>query len=903
MVVADSIASPTFTDDSVTNGASYRYVVSALSDASESADSADVTAVLEAKSLPEGWKSTDIGGVGRPGRASHNRSARSFTVSGSGNDLWGPADGLHFVYRRWSGDGSLVVHVASFEETHEWARCGAMVRQSLEPGSAMAMIAMTPGRGCNFLFRRESDGPCEMVGGAQQAWLKIVRSGSTIAGWTSQDGRRWKSQGKVEIPMSGPIYLGLGVCSHNQGRLNTVVFDHVEAKAENKIVSQRRAETARDSLPTNGPTVSPRRIAAVDRSYMDLTVSPCKDFYAYANGTFEKVPIPGEYSAYGVNQEIDERNFAILKTVLESSARSGGPKGSVVQRVGDFYASGMDEAAIDGAGLQPLAPWLKRIQDIADRKDVVAVLAHLQALGLNVGFGLDVQIDDKDTTAMIAGFNQGGLGLPERDYYFRNGKNGEEIRAAYVAHIARILELAGDAPEAAKGAARSIMAFETKLAKASRTLVELRDPEKNYNKFRRVALDKLAPGLDWNGYFATIAFPRNEAKVLVRQPEFLTAFDKLLKSEPPAVWRDYLRWHLLSECANYLGKPFVEERFAFVGKKLSGATELRPRWKRVLAAEDVAIGEDLGQLYVARAFTPAAKVRARTMVELHKEALRGRILAATWMSQATKAQAYKKLDTMRSKIGYPDRWRDYGRLDIARRSYVLNVLAANAFEFRRQLDKLGKPVDRDEWHMTPQTNNAYYDPTLNEVCFPAGILQPPFFDEKADEASNYGAIGSTIGHELTHGFDDEGRQYDWQGNLKNWWTDDDAKAFEARAQRVARQYDAYEVLPGLHINGQQTLGENIADIGGLRVSYAAFKLATRDKKPEPLDGFTPDQRFFIAFGQSWRTNERPELVRLHVASDVHSPVRWRVLGSVANFPEFLQAFGCPTPAENRPSIW
>ncbi len=472
-----------------------------------------------------------------------------------------------------------------------------------------------------------------------------------------------------------------------------------------------------------------------------------------------------------------------------------------------------------------------------------------------------------------------------------------------MSHIARMLELAGDAPPSAKAAAAVIMAFETKLAKASRTLVDLRDPEKNYHKFERSALPKLAPGLDWDRYLATLAFPRNETKLLVRQPEFFTAFGGLLTSEPLPVWRNYLRWHLVSENANYLSKPFVEERFSFVGKKLSGTTELRPRWKRVLAAADSAIGEDLGQLYVQRAFSPAAKTRALTMVNFVKEAMRGRIRDAAWMSPTTKAEAYKKLDTLRTKVGYPDKWRDYGKLDIARRPYVLNVLAAGAFEFQRELAKLGKPVDRDEWEMTPQTNNAYYEPTLNEICFPAGILQPPFFDEKADDATNYGSIGATIGHELTHGFDDQGRQYDAAGNLKNWWTEADAKAFEARAECVARQYDAFEVLPGLHINGHQTLGENIADVGGLRICYAAYKLATKGKKPAPADGFTPDQRFFIAFAQSWRTNERPEAVRLHVASDVHSPVRWRVLGSVANFPEFRQAFGCKKPAESWPPIW
>lgn len=667
-----------------------------------------------------------------------------------------------------------------------------------------------------------------------------------------------------------------------------------EIQLENKAAHGQRA---------GKPTIAAKPITGVDRSHMDPTVSPCKDFYAYANGAFEKVPIPGEYAAYGVNQEIDDRNFAILKEILDNSARAGGPKGSVLQRVGDFYASGMDEAAIDREGLRPLTPWLSRIQAITSPKELVAAIARLQTQGLNVGFHLEVQIDDKDTTTMIAGFSQGGLGLPERDYYFREGKNAEDIRTAYVAHIARMLELAGDTPLSARAAADSIMAFETKLAKASRTLVELRDPEKNYNKFERAALVKLAPGLDWNGYLAAIAFPRNETKVLVRQPEFLTSFGGLLASEPLAVWRNYLRWHLVSETANYLSKPFVEERFSFYGKKLSGATELRPRWKRVLAAEDVAIGEDLGRLYVQKAFSPAAKARAQTIVNFHKEAMRQRIRAADWMSQATKAQAYKKLDTMRSKVGYPDKWRDYGTLDLARRSYVLNVLAASAFEFQRELSKLGKPVDRDEWNMTPQTNNAYYEPTLNEMCFPAGILQPPFFDEKADDATNYGAIGATIGHELTHGFDDQGRQYDSEGNLKNWWTDNDAKGFQSRADRVARQYDSFEVLPGLHINGQQTLGENIADVGGLRVTYTAFKLATKGKSAPSVDGFTPDQRFFIAFAQSWRTNERPEAVRLHVGSDVHSPVRWRVLGPVANFPEFRRAFGCPNAAENWPPIW
>ena len=445
--------------------------------------------------------------------------------------------------------------------------------------------------------------------------------------------------------------------------------------------------------------------------------------------------------------------------------------------------------------------------------------------------------------------------------------------------------------------------LETKLAKASRTLVERRDPEKNYNKFERTALAKQAPAFAWAGFFRHINFPETEKTVLVGQPEFFTALGELFRSESPAVWRDYLRWQVLRQSSDYLSRAFVDEHFAFYGKKLSGTTELKPRWKRVLAAADNAIGEDLGQLYVRTTFGPEAKARALEMIRFHLQAMHNRIEAATWMSAATKAQAYRKLETMHSKIGYPDHWRDYSALTVSRASYLGNVIAASAFDFNRRLAKLGKPVDRTEWFMTPQTNNAYYDPTLNEMCFPAGILQPPFFDANADDASNYGALASTIGHELTHGFDDEGRQYDADGNLKNWWTEEDARGFKERAELVAKQYDAYEPLPGLHIDGHQTLGENIADVGGLRVAYEAFRLATANKRLQPIDGLTPDQRFFIAFAQGWRTNQRPEKVRLQVASDVHSPVKWRVLGPVANFPEFYAAFNCPQPKETWPPIW
>jgi predicted metalloendopeptidase len=645
-------------------------------------------------------------------------------------------------------------------------------------------------------------------------------------------------------------------------------------------------------------------ILGVDATYLAPATSPCKDFYTYANGAFDAVAIPGEYGSYGVNQEIDERNQAILKHILESAAGANSPKGSATQRVGDFYGSGMDEALIEKAGLTPLAPIFKAIAAVKTPSDLMAEFGRLHATGIGAGFRFWVGVDDKDSSAIIAGFNQGGLGLPERDYYLRPGKESEAIRQAYLAHVERSLMLAGGTAEVAKAEARNILALETKLAQASRTLVDLRNPQANYHKIARKDLAALAP-LDWEVYFQAIAMPASEAQVLVGQPDFFAALGALLKSEPVETWRTYLRWHVLSSAAPFLGSAFVKESFSFYGKTLSGATELQPRWKRVLEAADHALGEDIGQLYVKAAFSPAAKARALEMIHFHKEAMRARILAADWMGEATKAQALKKLDTMRSKVGYPDRWRDYSNLQVSHQPYALNRQAAGAFEFRRSMAKLGRPVDRDEWHMSPQTNNAYYDPGMNEMCFPAGILQPPFFDEKADDASNYGALASTIGHELTHGFDDQGRQYDWQGNLKDWWTAEDAQRFEVRADHIVKQYDAFEVLPGLHINGKQTLGENIADIGGLRVSYEAFKLATQGKELKPVDGFTPDQRFFLAFAQGWRTNQRPESLRFGVTSDVHSPVRWRVLGPVADFPEFKQAFGCePTPKSQLPTaIW
>jgi predicted metalloendopeptidase len=644
-------------------------------------------------------------------------------------------------------------------------------------------------------------------------------------------------------------------------------------------------------------------IPAADKSYMDLSASPCRDFYAYSNGAYDKVPIPAENSLYGVNQEIDERNYAILKDILETSAMEGAPKGTISQRVGDLFASGMDEAAIESAGLKPLQPLLDAVDKVRAPGDLPRVLGLLQSEQVQPAFEIGIRQDDKDSESMITVLWQGGLGLPERDYYLRPGKEDEALRVAYVVHVGRMLALSGLAPQASKDAAKAIMAFETKLAMSSRSLVEVQDPNIYYHKLSRADLSKLAPHTGWEAFFGAIELPESEKFVMVGQPEFLTALDGLVASEPIETWRLYLRWHVLKAHANFLSRAFEEEAFDFYGRKLAGKTEMRPRWKRVMSVVDSEIGEDLGKLYVNRAFSAAAKARVKEMVRYHIEAMRGLIRAAAWMSDGTKAQAYRKLDSIKSKIGYPDHWRDYSSLEIVRGSYMANDLAANRFEFRRQLAKLGKAVDHDEWEMTPPTNDAYYSPQLNQIVLPAGILQPPFFDERASDADNYGALASTIGHELTHGFDDRGRKYDWQGNLKNWWTEEDAKAYKTRADFIVRQYGAYEVLPGLKINGKQTLNENIADVGGLRLSYEAYHLATVGKAQPAQDGLTAEQRFFIAFAQGWRTNVRPEQLRLTVASDWHSPTRWRVIGPVASFPEFKRAFGCTEPAESWPRIW
>jgi len=643
--------------------------------------------------------------------------------------------------------------------------------------------------------------------------------------------------------------------------------------------------------------------AGVNPIYMDRTTNPCTDLYRFANGAFDATTIPAAYASYGVNQEIDERNEIILKEILEDAAKAtDAPAGSVTARIRDFYTSGMNTAAIEAAGLKPLKPFIDAIDAMKSGKDLAPVMARLRIVGISSGFGFGISQDDKDSSTMIAQIWQGGLGLPEREFYFRDDEASRKQRAAYQRHIARVLELAGSNVTTASTLSQRILALETKLAKVSRKLEDLRDPESNYHKLNRSEIQKLSPSFPWEAYFTGLELPSTEKRLIVGQPEFIQGFGQLVKSVSIADWKAYLRWRVLRATSDCLGSAFEAESFAFYGQTLRGRKEMFPRWKRVLAAVDGGIGEDLGQAYVKRAFSPEAKARVVEMVRFHKEALKQSIQRAPWMSEETKLKAFQKLDVMRAKVGYPDAWRDYASAGIKQQPYVLNALAADAFEFRRRLAKLGHPVDRDEWDMTPQTNNAYYSPTLNEIVLPAGILQSPFFSVDADDAANYGALASTIGHEILHGFDDQGCQYDAKGNLQNWWTDADRKAYEALTTQVVAQYNAFEVQPGLFINGRATLGENLADIGGLKISFEAWKLATVGTPQPARDGLSPEQRFFVAFAQGWRTNTREEAQRLQVQSDVHSPIRWRVLGSAAAIPEVHQAFGCPNSTATPP-IW
>jgi predicted metalloendopeptidase len=651
-------------------------------------------------------------------------------------------------------------------------------------------------------------------------------------------------------------------------------------------------------------------VTGFDFSSIDRSASACQDFNRFANGGWmDRNQIPAAYSRWGRFELLDEQNTNVLHGILDGLTAKKKFANSNEQKIADFYGSCMDEQKIEAEGLQPLDPELQRIAQITDLPGLEDEIARLHAHRIPAVFGFGASQDYKDSTQIIAQAVQGGLGLPDRDYYTSDDAKSKATRDEYVKHVARTFELMGDSPERAATEANTVMNLETKLAEKSLTRVQRRNPEANYHPMIKTQLLEMTPDFDWSRYFRGIGLPEI-GKVNVAQPDFFKAADKLLTNTPLDDWKTYLRWHVVNAASNTLSAKFVQESFNFNGKYLQGTTEMLPRWKRCVASTDRALGEALGQLYVSKTFTPTAKERARVMVANLIAALREDLSTLSWMSAETRQKAIGKLEAYVRKIGYPDKWRDYEALQVSRGPYYNNAVSAGEFDFRRNLVKIGKPVDRTEWGMSPPTVNAYYNPQLNEIVFPAGILQPPFYDPKADDAFNYGGIGAVIGHEMTHGFDDQGARFDANGNLVMWWTPDDYKKFTDRTNCVVQQFDSYEVEPGLHQKGLLVVGESVADLGGLTVAYAAYQKSLQGKpRPKDINGFTSEQRFFLGWAQVWAQNIRPEAARLRTATDPHPLGRFRVNGPLSNMPAFASAFACKEgdamvrPPDKRCQIW
>lgn len=632
------------------------------------------------------------------------------------------------------------------------------------------------------------------------------------------------------------------------------------------------------------------KVVFLDLSNMDTTVSPGENFFLYANGTWlANNEIPETEARWGSFDMLRENNLNTLHTLLDEAAAEDAEQGTPAQKVGDFYKSGMDSAAIDKKGIEPIQPVLSRIDNIQTKDDILKETAKLRTQGMAQIFGFYISPDDKDVTQQICQVYQGGLGMPDRDYYFNEDERSVKIRDEYKAYQVKVFTMAGMAEDEAKQAAADVYALEEKLAKASMTRTERRDPYKTYNKFHLDDFSKQTPGMDWKAIFADMQVT-GEDSLIVGMPGFFKAVSRELSSTPVSVWKDYLKFHVINDMAPYLSSNFDDARFNFYGKTVRGLGEQKPRWKRILNVVDGSIGELLGKTYVDKHFKPEAKQRMLDMVNNLQETYENRIMKLDWMTEPTKQKAIAKLNTFVKKIGYPDKWRDYSKLQISADNYVDNVFASAAFDYDYMISKLGKPVDKTEWFMTPPTVNAYYNPAFNEIVFPAGILAFPFFDQNADDAVNYGGIGGVIGHEMTHGFDDQGSKYDADGNLKNWWTEEDTKQFEAKTGVVVDQFNNYTVLDSVHVNGELTLGENLADLGGLAIAYEAFQKTEQAKKGEKIDGFTPNQRFFLSWAQVWRANTRDEELANRIITDPHSPVEWRTNGPLSNMPEFYEAF-------------
>lgn len=666
------------------------------------------------------------------------------------------------------------------------------------------------------------------------------------------------------------------------------------------------SETPLDALPYT---------PSLDVTAMDRSVDPCDDLHRFACGAWSQHnPIPADQSRWSVYAKMANENQRYLWGVLGKLGEPAAERSASQARLGDYFAACMDEGAVQAAGLRGLQPLLDRIGALAAKRELPALLAGLQQAAGNerLFFGFGVGQDFADATRQIAFASAGGLGLPDRDYYLKDDARTLQIRSAYEAHVARIFELLGEAPAAARADARSVLATETALARASLSKVDKRDPYKTFHVVDARGLQALTPGFDWAAYQAALGTPPGQARYNVTEPAFFKALAARLRAMSLAELQTYLRWQLASSLAPALDAGFVQANFDFYGQTLTGQPQIKPRWKRCVQLVDAQLGEALGQEFVARNFTPELKAATVQMTDEIEAAMARSIEGLAWMSAATKARAQAKLKAIVNKVGYPERWRDYSAFAVQRGDFLGNVLRGNAFEARRRLAKIGRPLDRGEWSMTPQTVNAYYDAQMNDINFPAAVLQAPLYDARMDDAPNYGNTGGTIGHELTHGFDDEGRQFDAQGNLKNWWSKQDGQAFEQRAACVADQYAGYTVVDDIKINSRLTLGEDLADLGGLVLAWEAWKAHLAGKTLENLekrDGLTPEQRFFVGFAQWDCADARPEALRVQAKVDPHSPPRWRINGVVVNMPEFEKAFACKPgaklvkPAGQHCKVW
>lgn len=664
--------------------------------------------------------------------------------------------------------------------------------------------------------------------------------------------------------------------------------------------------TQNDSMAQKGKS----SMKYIDRENMNLSVKPGDNFYLYANGAWLKNnPVPASKTRWGSFDVLRQTSLERLKLLAEEAATNkNAAKGSVEQRVGDLYASAMDSAAIEKAGFTPIKPELERLASLTIKDEVLHEMATLRTKGIGgLLFGFYVGQDDKNVNEYIPGLSQGGTSLPDRDYYLKDDSRSKAVRAAYVSYVTDMFKLVGDDAATAEKKANAIMALETGLAKAQMSRVEMRDPQKTYNKFAVADFSKTTPGFDWKSLMAEMKVTSADS-ILVNNPTFFKTADALFSAVPVDTWKAYLQWAVIKNAAPYLSGDFVNRQFQFT-QVLTGQKQIAPRWQRMSGMVDNQLGELLGQLYVKKYFTDEAKERMLTMVKNVQKTFADRINGLDWMSDSTKQKALEKLTAIVNKIGFPDKWETYEGVAINRDDIIGNLRSVNQFEYNKMVNHMGKPVDKTEWGMTPPTINAYYNPANNEIVFPAGILQFPFFDFGADDAINYGGAAAVIGHELTHGFDDEGRQYAADGNLKEWWTSADADKFTERANRVVDQYNAYTVNDSLHVNGQLTLGENLADLGGLSIAYEAFKKTDEGKSDKKIDGFTPDQRFFLSWAQVWRANITPEFGAQLVLIDPHSPGMYRCNGPLTNIDAWYKAFNVQPgdkmykPESERIKIW